>query len=412
MRDLFGMLFAAWQGDLPVLLLTAAIALLVAALAGFSARRLAHRLGAIDVPGGRHVHRAPTPRLGGVAVLAGVLTALPIGFALLTGMHPEALAELRPMAAILVATVGVCVLGARDDIRPIAPSTKLAGLAVAGGLIVLGGVRIEFLELPFGRYQLGAVLGSVATLAWVLACTNAVNLVDGVDGLGSGLSLAASLALALVAHGMGDSTSAVAFLAVAGAAAGFLLHNREPARIFLGDSGSLQLGFLLAAISANGCTKRATALFLVAGLCALAVPLLDSTQSFVRRFRRASAAGPVTLRRRLISTACGDREHIHHRLLGQGHTHRRVSRTVVLCALVPALSALLLLPSGHVGWQASLGAGVASAIVLWRLAAMPSALKHRPPVAEKTEKDIVLPSSPPKRPRQRTAQRDRQTENV
>lgn len=411
MRDLFGCLFDGWQGDLPVLLATAATALLVVALAGFSARRLAFRLGAIDIPGGRHIHRAPTPRLGGLAVLAGVLAAVPIGFALLANQRPEVFADARRLATILVAAIGVCLLGARDDLRPISPLTKIGGLALAGLVIVLGGVRIEFLELPFGKFELGALVGVVATIGWVLACTNAVNLIDGVDGLGAGIGLVGSLALALVAHGMGDTTSAVAFVAVAGAAGGFLLHNREPARIFLGDSGSLLLGFLLAAISANGCTKRATAVFLTAGLCALAVPLLDSTQAFVRRFRRAGAQpGRSSLLARLRATALGDREHVHHRLLDRGHTHRRVSRTVVLCALVPGLSALLLLPSGHIEWPVVAGAAAASALVLWRLLAMPSGLKRQPTSAEKGERDVVLPSSAPRRKPRPAA--TRQTEKV
>jgi UDP-GlcNAc:undecaprenyl-phosphate GlcNAc-1-phosphate transferase len=401
-------LLSKWHGDAPVYLLAAATGLLVVALAVWPVRRLAHAIGAIDVPGGRHVHRQPTPRLGGVAVLAGVLVAIGVGLAALSIRRPEVAEQQRSFVVVLAAAVGICLLGVRDDVKSLSPVAKLAGLGLGGLVLVLGGVRIDFLELPgLGKFALGPFAG-VATVVWVLACTNAVNLIDGVDGLGAGTSLVACFALGLVAHGSGDPATATAFVAIAGACGGFLLHNREPARIFLGDSGSLLLGFLMAGLSAEGCTKRTTAIFLVAALCSLAVPLLDSTQSFVRRFRRAGRRlGPGRLLQKLKATAEGDREHIHHRLLGRGHSHRRVARTLTLCALVPGLSALLLLPSGRTGWTSIVAAGLASTFVLWRLAAMPSALKQTQPGAEK---DLVLPSAAPRRtPRVRRA---RQHETV
>jgi len=407
MTELLQRLLAKWHGDAPVYLLAAAVGLLVVGLACFPVRWLAARLGAIDEPGGRHAHRQPTPRLGGVAVLLGVLAAAAAGLVTLHLRRPEVFEEVRGFVVVGATAAAVCLLGVRDDVRPLSPLAKLGGLAGAALLLALGGVRLEFLELPLlGKFALGPFAWA-ATVAWVLACTNAVNLIDGVDGLGAGTSLVACVALALVAHGMGDPATATAFMAVAGACGGFLLHNREPARIFLGDSGSLLLGFLLAGLSANGCTKRATAILLAAGLCALAVPLLDSTQAFVRRFRRAGRAlGGGHWLARLRATAVGDREHIHHRLLVRGLSHRRVARTLSLCALVPGLSALFLLPSGNTGWLALSAAALASALVLWRLAAMPSTLKPAPPTAEKT---VVLPSAPPRRSVDRARERQHET---
>lgn len=408
MSELFERFLAKWQGDAPVYLLALAIGVLVAALAGWPARSLAHRLGAIDVPRGRHAHRAPTPRLGGLSVFAGVLAALLVGSHVLVGRHSELLEQPQRLPLVLGAAAGVFLLGVRDDTRGLSPVAKLAGLALAGTALAIGGVRIDFLELPgLGKFALGPLAGA-ATVVWVLACSNAVNLIDGVDGLGAGTSAVACLALALVAHGMGDPATATAFVGIAGACGGFLLHNREPARLFLGDSGSLLLGFLVASLSAQGCTKRATAIFLLAALCALAVPLLDSTQAFVRRFRRAARElGRGHWLQKLRATAIGDREHIHHRLLLRGLSHRRVARTLSLCALVPGLSALFLVHSGGIGWLAACAAALASGLVLWRLAAMPSALKPVPPSAEK---DLVLPSSPPRRaPR---VARERQHEKV
>jgi len=395
MNDLLPTFLAKWQGDAPVYLLAAAVGLLAVAALGFPVRWLAHRLGAIDVPGGRHLHLRPTPRLGGLAVLSGLMIAAGVGLLALLQRRPELSEQLPSMLAILGIAAGVCLLGARDDLRSLSPVAKLAGLGAAGLLLVLCGVQIDYFELPFlGKLALGPLAG-LATIGWVLACTNAVNLIDGVDGVGAGTSGVACLALGLVAHGLGDPMSATMFLAIAGASAGFLAHNREPARLFLGDSGSLTLGFLVAALSAHGCTKRATALFLLAGLLALAVPLLDSTQAFVRRYRRAARElGYGRWLAKLRATAIGDREHIHHRLLGQGHSHRRVARTLSLCALVPGLSALFLLPATHQGglWFGS--ACLASALVLWRLASMPSVLK---PNANEAERELVLPSSPPRR---------------
>lgn len=395
MNELLSSFLAKWQGDAPVYLLACALGVLVVALAGWPVRRLAHRLGAIDVPGGRHQHRQPTPRLGGIAVLLGVVAAIAAGFAALALRRPEVLEQAGTIGFVLAVACGVCLLGVRDDIRSLSPLAKLGGLALAGTALACGGVRIEFLELPLlGKLALGPLAG-IATVVWVLACTNAVNLIDGVDGVGAGTSAVACFALGLVAHGMGDPATAMAFVAIAGACAGFLLHNREPARIFLGDSGSLLLGFLMAALSANGCTKRATAIFLCAALLALAVPLLDSTMAFVRRYRRAGhTLGRGHLLQKLRATAIGDREHIHHRLLGRGHSHRRVARTLSLCTLLPGLTALLLLPSGHTGWVKACAAALASAVVLWRLMAMPSVLKPQAPTAEK---DLVLPSAPPRR---------------
>lgn len=391
-------LLGKWHGDAPVYLLALAVGVLVAALAGWPVRALAYRLGAIDRPGGRHIHRQPTPRLGGLAVLVGVIAATVAGVAALLPRRPEMFEAGLPVALILGLGVLVAALGARDDMRGLSATKKLAGLAAIGLALALGGVRIDFIELPgIGRFELGW-FAYVATIAWVLACTNSVNLIDGVDGLGAGVAAVASIALALVAHGMGEPASAMAFCAVAGAAGGFLLHNREPARLFLGDSGSLLLGFWLAAWSAQGCTKRATAIFLVAGLLTLAVPLLDSTQAFVRRFCRAvPGRGLLALRQKLKATAVGDRDHIHHRLLVRGHSHRRVARTLALCTLVPGLSTLFLLPSGSSGVAALCAGALATAFVLWRLASLASV----PPTSGAVEAgpDPVVPAMPPRRQR-------------
>lgn len=397
MNDLLPWLQAKLQGDAPLYLLAAALAALVTVFIGGPTQRLARRLGAIDVPRGRHQHRRPTPRFGGIAVWSGLVAGAAGGLIGLLLHHAECAEQVPQLCATIVIAGGVCLLGMRDDVRELSPGRKLAGLGAAGILLVLAGVRIEFLDLPLvGKLPLGPLAG-FATLIWVLACTNAVNLIDGVDGLGSGTSAVACVVLALVAHGMGDPATAIALMAVAGACTGFLWHNREPARQFLGDSGSLQLGFLFAALSANGSTKRATAMLLTAAVLALAVPLLDSTHAFVRRFRRAARQlGSGHWLEKVRATAIGDREHIHHRLLGHGHSPRRVARTLALCAMVPGVSALLLLPSNHPTGLAFTFAGFGSALVLWRLFRTPVAPSQR-------ETQVILPTAPPRRTPAHTA---------
>jgi UDP-GlcNAc:undecaprenyl-phosphate GlcNAc-1-phosphate transferase len=179
----------------------------------------------------------------------------------------------------------------------------------------------------------------------------------------------------------------VLFAAVGGACAGFLVHNRHPATVFLGDSGSLMLGFLLAATSAAGCTKQATALSLTAALLALAVPFLDTTQSFVRRFRRAAPDGGRTrLLAALRATAVADHGHIHHRLLLRGLHHGQVAHVLCLVTLALGLSTLLMLPSDGPALRVLLGALVAGGFMLTRLAA----LRPAPETADGDEPTVPL----------------------
>ena len=198
----------------------------------------------------------------------------------------------------------------------------------------------------------------------MLATTNAVNLIDGVDGVGPGVIMISACALTLLALGLGDPTSALLFGATCGAAGGFLVFNRQPASIFLGDSGSLLLGFLIGATSAAGCTKGATALSLVGALFALAVPFLDAVQSFVRRFRASFRYGGFSTA--LQATTIADRGHIHHRMLFRGLSPNRIALILCLVTTITSLSALLMLPGG-VHWGASVATTIVGVLVLFRL---------------------------------------------
>ena len=256
------------------------LATLIALLFTDPVRRLAERVGAIDRPGGRRIHRQPTARLGGLAVCLALTAAaaLVLWLDLELRNSPSRVTALT----ILICSGLVCGLGVVDDLRGLRPRSKLLGLVAVAGIAVAAGIRIDNVTVPgFGTVPLSWCAVPV-TLVWLVGCANAINLIDGVDGGSSGVVMASSLVLTAVALGIGDAIPAVVFAATAGACAGFLFHNRHPARIFLGDSGSLTLGFVLAATAASCCAKRATAVMIGAALLALAVPLFDTTHSIVR----------------------------------------------------------------------------------------------------------------------------------
>jgi UDP-GlcNAc:undecaprenyl-phosphate GlcNAc-1-phosphate transferase len=361
----------------------------IAFLATPTARWLALHHGATDNPGARRVHLRITPRLGGLAVLASILGGSYLGMQLWSGSGIERLSSLSAVLPILLIASMVCLFGALDDLTPISPLGKIAGLSAAGLLLGVCGVSIEFVTLPWmGRVELG-FFAIPATILWVLACTNAVNLIDAVDGSGPGVVTISAFALMLMTLGLGDFTTSMLFAATCGGACGFLIHNRQPASIFLGDSGSLLLGFMLAATSAAGCTKGATALTLVGALLALAVPFLDATQSFIRRFLASLRTDSRGLLSALRATAVADLGHIHHRLLRRGMSHREVAFTICLVTMVTGLSALLFLPTGRVHWTAMVAVLVAGMFVLARLSWIRAPAK--PP--SQTPDTVVAPST-------------------
>ena len=367
----FGSLFDSLPVDVRVCMVAALVAFVVTWLGAPLARAIAFRLGAIDVPGGRHVHRRPTPRMGGLAVMLGVV----VGCGALAPLMPESELDfpekLSALLPVLGIALGVAALGAWDDSRGVSPRTKLLGLALAGVALCLSGVQIAHADLPLVGHVDFGWLAIPITVCWVIACTNAINLIDGVDGAATGVSGVSAGLLAVCALASRDGASGLLLAGTCGAALGFLRHNRQPARIFLGDTGSLALGFLLAAGSALGSAKQATAVSLGAALLVLAVPFLDTTQSFVRRFARAMREGGVhRVRRALAATAIGDRGHIHHRLLGRGFTHLQTSRVMVLVTLVTGVTAMLLRPAGALA-AATLPLGIAASVYgLLRLAAL------------------------------------------
>jgi UDP-GlcNAc:undecaprenyl-phosphate/decaprenyl-phosphate GlcNAc-1-phosphate transferase len=306
------------------------------------AARIAWRIGAIDVPRERGLHTFPTPRLGGMAILVGVaaggLAFLPLGtetYGLLGG------------AAV------IAVVGAADDLLELPADAKLAGQILAALIPVLSGVRVETFTVPFvGYVDLGTFLPYVVTVFGLVAVMNIVNFIDGVDGLAAGVCTIAAITFAAIALSLDRTTAGLLAAVTAGAALGYLRHGFHPATIFLGDSGSNLLGYLLAAIAVDGALKTNAVVALVFPLVILAVPILDSGFVIAKRMKYGR---PVYK---------ADAEHFHHRFKRIGFSPRRTvlylyGWTACLAALALALRFVPYSEDDgtlNAGWAAVMGA--------------------------------------------------------
>ncbi len=275
-------------------------------------RRWAVRHGVVDAPGGRRVHLRVTPRLGGIAIFIGFFT--PLALILLARTEVAKLFSERDdrVWGLAIGSLVVLLVGAKDDWKGVGPWRKLLAQAVAASIAFALGYRIDGVTLPWiGDLYIGA-LAYPATVLWFLGITNAINLIDGLDGLAAGVALCACVSNLVIsilhdAHGV-----TIMSACMAGALLGFLRHNFNPATVFMGDSGSMFVGFVLAATSLAGVSvKGSTALGILAPMVALGIPIFDTMLAVIRR----------AIRRQSIFVA--DRSHIHHRLLDMGLTHRR-----------------------------------------------------------------------------------------
>jgi UDP-GlcNAc:undecaprenyl-phosphate/decaprenyl-phosphate GlcNAc-1-phosphate transferase len=268
------------------------------------AERLAYRVGAVDEPKERGLHDRTTPRLGGLALLAGVLAA----GALFLRWDQQT-------RGILAGAAAITAIGAIDDVRSrsggLAPATKLAGQLGAGLIPVLSGVRVENFTLPFfGAIDLGDA-GGALTLLGIVAVMNFVNFTDGVDGLAAGVCTICAGTFAVIALSLDRVDAGVLAALTAGAALGFLRHNFHPASIFMGDAGSNLLGLLLACVAIQGVLKTAAVVALAFPLVILAVPILDSGFVLAKRIKYRR---PLTM---------PDSEHFHHRFNRIGFSQTR-----------------------------------------------------------------------------------------
>ena len=310
-------------------------------------RRLAIHVKAVDQPGERKIHTSPIPRWGGVSiVLSGGLTVL-IGLGLERLNGNLVAFSLKAWSAGLAGCVIVFLTGVLDDLRPMPAGVKFGLQAVAAGITIGLGVRIEHVSL-FGSSGLELGWFSVPiTALWIIGITNAFNLIDGLDGLATGLATIVACSSAAVFFLCGNVQEAVLLFILIGALLGFLPYNFNPATIFLGDSGSMFLGYVLAVAAVNGTQKSPKALAVMIPLLIFGLPIVDTLLSMARRFvgsLQLFRSCKVSLKERFLSASCmfrPDRRHIHHRLLALGFSHRNA----VLClyALALGLSSLALL---------------------------------------------------------------------
>src|SRR4051795_2470445 len=280
----------------------------------------ARRVGAVDVPGAdpRRVHALPVPRLGGLALYIAIFVPA-LAFLDLT----------RPMRGLLIGAAVATAVGAIDDFRGLLWWQKLGGQVGAASIAVGFGVWIDRFTFPFvGIHTLPEWLGAPLTVVWIVAIMNMVNFLDGLDGLAAGVCAIAGLTFCVIALSLSRPNPAVYSAIVFGACLGFLRHNFYPARIFMGDSGALLLGFLLAGISVQGLLKTASTVALFFPLLVLAVPTLDTSFVLAKRLKYGKP----------LYTA--DRTHLHHRFLNIGFSQRRAVTYLYAWCVTLACAAL------------------------------------------------------------------------
>ena len=289
--------------------------------------KFAFKTGAVDIPDARKVHKFPIPRIGGLGIyLAFIVSIIFSVFA--AGIGGE---TLREIIGLTLSGSLIVALGLVDDYKNLPAKVKLFGQIVAACVLVFGfDVRIDFITDPLGDYIYLEWLAIPATIFWIVGLTNTINLIDGLDGLAAGVSAIASVTILLVA--LKQNFLLVTFLtaALAGASAGFLFYNSHPAKIFMGDSGSMFFGFMLAGISVIGAVKSTATITLIVPILALGLPILDTTFAIVRRYRGGK---PIFQ---------PDKGHLHHRLLSLGFTHKQAVLLMYVISAILGMSAVAL----------------------------------------------------------------------
>lgn len=283
--------------------------------------------GAVDLPNRRKVHNGPMPRLGGLVIY---LSFVPV--ALFSSSFE------KPVLGLVCGVTLIMLLGMVDDIRGLSPRMKLAGQVAAALAVVPFGIKVDFITNPFNNEILFlGILAVPVTVFWLVALTNAVNLVDGLDGLAGGISCIAALTMAVIAqiqfNFFGDTRQLQIMglcLILAASIIGFLRYNFYPASIFLGDSGSMLLGFSLGVISVMGLTKSATAISVIIPLVVMGIPLLDTLMAIVRRYKD---------HRPIFQP---DKQHVHHQLLARGFSHRQAVLSIYGVGVVMGASAVVM----------------------------------------------------------------------
>ena len=285
-------------------------------------RKLAFKVGAIDIPkDDRRVHNKPMPLMGGVAIYIAIvvsaLTLLPID---------------KSLISIIIGGTIILISGIIDDLKGLSPKMKIVFQLSAGLVLILGDVKVDFITNPFSSQSTLLYLKWLSvpiTLFWVVGITNTLNLIDGLDGLAAGVAMISSLSLMLVASKFGYGNIIILSAIVAGSCLGFLPYNFNPAKIFMGDTGALFLGFMLAAISIEGVMKSVATIAIIVPILILGVPIFDTTFAIFRRLLNGQ------------SIMSADKGHLHHRLLNRGYSQRKTVLTLYGISGVFGLFAVL-----------------------------------------------------------------------
>lgn len=312
------------------ILFTFIIAFAVSFLLTPAVKKLAFKIGAVDIPkDDRRMHKKPTALLGGLAIFAGFLVAslifVPIDSA---------------FRGILLGSIIIIIMGIFDDIYVLSAKLKLCIQIVAALVPVLCGVKIDIIAVPkfidaFGYLDL-KYFSFPLTIIWIVGVTNAINLLDGLDGLACGVSSISSLTLLCIALLVGEPEIAFATAALTGACFGFLPYNFNPAKLFMGDTGALFLGFMLSTLSIQGLFKGYAVISLAVPFLIMGLPLFDTASAMLRRFKN---------HRPIMSP---DRAHLHHRLVDAGLSQKQAVAVIYAMCLVLCLIAVALIWTGAV----------------------------------------------------------------
>ena len=352
------------------LLLTIAVAFIISFAATPIVKAFAQKVGAMDVPGeARRIHDHPIPRMGGLAIFLGFLLSV------LLFVDID-----RQLQGVLLGCVIIVATGAIDDIVSLNAWVKLALQIVAALVAVLHGVRIDVLVNPIiwssSEYWILGGLSIPISILWIVGITNSVNLIDGLDGLAVGVSTISSVTMLVIALLVADARVALVLAALAGACVGFMPYNLNPAKIFMGDTGALLLGYVLATMSVMGLFKFYAIVSFAVPLLALAVPLFDTIFAFCRRMFKGQ------------SPFHADRGHFHHRLIDMGLNQKQAVAVLYSISAILGLAAVVITTSGEIK-ALILILGFCLCAVLW--AFVYGKLHPKNKVSEKEE----APSQPP-----------------
>lgn len=328
-------------------------ALVVAVVLSFAAtplvKSLAYKVGAVDVPkDNRRMHKTPIPRLGGLAIFLAFL----ISVLLFVDID-------RQMQGILLGAIMIVILGVMDDIMTLRALPKFLVQIAAAGVVVYHGCTIQFLSNPnvfskFAYLNLGW-LSTPVTILWIVAITNAVNFIDGLDGLAVGVSAISALSLLVIALMMTETTVSLVLAALLGACIGFIPYNKNPAKIFMGDTGATFLGFILACLSIQGLFKLYAIISFAVPFLILGVPIFDICFAFLRRI--AHGQNPMV----------ADRGHVHHRLIDMGFNQKQAVAISYMLTAILGLAAVLLTTSGELRALILIGAVIIVGAIGFRI---------------------------------------------